>query len=85
MISAGIFICNDDEIDQAERLDIPVPEIQLDKLNIGFDFRDVKMYHHTVDGGLILYIGGYKPENSWKMEKNDALIKALESRFNGVN
>jgi len=84
MISDGVFISNSEEVEKAEALNMDIPEAEVQNLGVGFRMEEVKMYHHTSDGGLILYIGGYSPENSWKMQANDALVKALESKFNGT-
>jgi hypothetical protein len=77
MIAKALFTKNFDEIREAERLDLPVPDPVHTFDTFGFYLKDVKRFHKTTEGNINIIF----ENDSWSIKYTDELWSRLLKMF----
>jgi len=78
MIANAIFTENFEEIQEAKRLDLPLPSPELVADAFGFYLSDIRRFHRTTSGNIRVY---FNDGSDWTLEYSDIVLNRLLEMF----
>lgn len=77
MKATGLFVQNFDEREQAEKLGVVVPEVEIDEDDFFFELLDVKWMHLTTEGNIFISVFGRTQLLKYEQSVFDRIKKHL--------